>query len=84
MLWITNLLTAIGLNFILNIGKPYYNGSFTSFCLLTGFILWLAFSAATLVQHNAFEHKPAKLTLINITYQLVLYIVMALIFGLFG
>ncbi len=43
---------------------------------------WLAFSATTLLQHNAFELKPPKLTLINSSYQLVLFLAMALVIGL--
>lgn len=80
-LLITNFITAIGLNFLLNICKPYHNGNLIVFSLLIGFVLWLAFSGATLVQHNAFEHKSNKLTMINVGYQLVLYVVMALIFS---
>lgn len=82
-LMITNFITAIGLNFVLNISKPYHQGSYIGFSLLIGFVLWLAFSAATLIQHNAFEHKAPKLTMINVGYQLVLYLGMALVFGLF-
>ncbi len=83
LLWISNFATATGLNFLINNGKAYYKGDFIYFALFTGFVVWLAFSATTLIQHNAFEHKPAKLTLINIAYQLVLYTTMALVIGLF-
>lgn len=36
----------------------------------------------TLVQHNAFEQKPTRLTMINSAYQLVLFVLMALPVGL--
>lgn len=39
-------------------------------------------SASTLVQHNAFEMKPAKLTIINTGYQLALFLAMSLVLGL--
>ena len=42
----------------------------------------VAFSATTLVQHNAFEMKPAKLTIINTGYQLALFLAMSLVIGL--
>ena len=40
-------------------------------------------SATTLITHNAFEQKPTKLTWINNGYQLVLFLSMSLIIGLF-
>jgi hypothetical protein len=43
---------------------------------------WLAFSATTLLQHNAFELKPPRLTVINSAYQLTLFIAMTLAIGL--
>ena len=42
----------------------------------------LTFSVTTLVQHNAFEQKPARLTLLNADYQLVLFLMMGLVLGL--
>lgn len=42
----------------------------------------LTFSVTTLVQHNAFEQKPARLTLLNAGYQLVLFLMMGLVLGL--
>jgi len=51
--------------------------------LFIGFVLWAAFSATTLMTHNAFEQKPSKLTLINNGYQLVLFLMIAFILGIF-
>jgi len=50
--------------------------------LAVGFATWLGFSLTTLAQHNAFEQKPARLTLLNSAYQLVLFLGMALAVGL--
>ncbi|MFI6502936.1 DUF1761 domain-containing protein [Nonomuraea typhae] len=47
-----------------------------------GFATWLGFSLTTLTQHNAFEQKPAPLTVINSAYQLTLFLGMALAVGL--
>ncbi|MFI6909546.1 DUF1761 domain-containing protein [Nonomuraea sp. NPDC050394] len=47
-----------------------------------GFATWLGFSLTTLTQHNAFEQKPAQLTVINSAYQLTLFLGMALAIGL--
>lgn len=50
--------------------------------LLVGFVAWLTLSASTLLQHNAFEQKPAKLTAINSGYQLALILAMSWAIGL--
>jgi hypothetical protein len=50
--------------------------------LAVGFATWLGFSLTTLAQHNAFEQKPARLTVINSAYQLVLFLGMTLTVGL--
>lgn len=47
-----------------------------------GFAAWLTFSASTLLQHNAFELKPARLTVINSSYQLTLFLAMSVVIGL--
>ncbi|KFU81697.1 Protein of unknown function [Amycolatopsis lurida] len=47
-----------------------------------GFVAWLGFSLSTLAQHNGFEQKPARLTVINSAYQLVLFVGMAVPIGL--
>jgi CBS domain containing-hemolysin-like protein len=49
--------------------------------LATSVVIWLAFSATTLLTHNMFEQKPLKLTAINNGYQLAMFVVMALIIG---
>ena len=67
--------------FLLAIGTIGYTIGFT---LLNGLIAYLAFSATTLIVHNGFELKPKRLTLINNAYQLVLFVAMALVIGVFG
>lgn len=47
-----------------------------------GLAAWLGFSLSTLVQHNGFEQKPVRLTMINSAYQLVLFLGMAIPIGL--
>ncbi|WP_294210303.1 DUF1761 domain-containing protein [uncultured Chryseobacterium sp.] len=82
LLVVSNFITAAGLNFIIGISRTHYHGNTVQACLTAGFITWVAFSAATLVQHNAFEQKPSDLTLINTLYQLALYMIMAMVIGL--
>lgn len=47
-----------------------------------GLVACIGFSLSTLLQHNAFELKPVRLSAINSAYQLVLFLGMALAIGL--
>ena len=81
-LLVANGLTAIGLAFGIGIAAAATGGGSVWMALLVGFTAWLTFSATTLLQHNAFELKPAKLTAINTGYQLALFLAMSLVIGL--
>lgn len=81
---VANVITAVILAIIITISAAFFDNYSVWFALLVGFTLWLAFSATTLVTHNAFEQKAPKLTLINNGYQLVLLLSMALVIGLLG
>ncbi|WP_405060674.1 DUF1761 domain-containing protein [Kribbella sp. NBC_01505] len=81
-LLVANSVTAVGLAAgIAAVSEATENHSL-GLALLVGLVAWLTFSASTLLQHNAFELKPPKLTLINSSYQLVLFLAMALVIGL--
>lgn len=82
LLLVANSVTAIGLAFGIGIAAAATGGDSVWMALMVGFIAWLTFSATTLLQHNAFELKPAKLTAINTGYQLVLFLAMALVIAL--
>ncbi|MFZ1258367.1 MAG: DUF1761 domain-containing protein [Candidatus Saccharimonas sp.] len=79
----TNLLSAIGVALIVTIVSVYAKNTSVWLALATGFGLWLTLSATTLLQHNAFEIKSRVLTTINVVYQLVIYLAIALIVNLF-
>ena len=81
-LLIANSVTAVGLAVGIGIASAATNDDSVWMALLVGLVAWLTFSATTLLQHNAFELKPPKLTLINSSYQLVLFLAMALVIGL--
>ncbi|MFI9557514.1 DUF1761 domain-containing protein [Nonomuraea endophytica] len=81
-LLIANSVTALGLAVGIEIASAATGDDSVGLALLVGLVAWLAFSATTLLQHNAFELKPPKLTLINSSYQLVLFLAMALVIGL--
>lgn len=62
----------------------FYGGSYLVNALLTALILWGGFTAARFITHDAFEGRPAGLTILNCAHELVTFLVMALIIGLFG
>jgi hypothetical protein len=66
------------------IAQEFYGGSFLINSLVTAVILWAGFTAARFVTHDAFENRPPALTVLNISHELVTFVVMALIIGLFG
>lgn len=79
---IANLLTAVGLAAGISLASEATGDESVGMALLVGFAAWLTFSASTLLQHNAFELKPARLTVINSIYQLALFLAMSVVIGL--
>ncbi|QHK21406.1 DUF1761 family protein [Pseudarthrobacter psychrotolerans] len=66
------------------ISQHFYGGNFLPNTLITATILWAGFTAARFITHDAFEGRPARLTLLNCAHELATFEVMALIIGLFG
>lgn len=66
------------------IAQGFYGGSFLANSLVTALILWAGFTAARFITHDAFEGRPVGLTVLNCAHELVTFVVMALVIGLFG
>ena len=81
---VASFVTALVLAGAASISQAYYGGSSLGNALITGLILFAGFTAARFVTHDAFDRRPAALTLLNIGYELVTIVVMALIIGAFG
>jgi hypothetical protein len=81
-LLIANSLTAVGLAFGFGIASAATGDDSVWLALAVGAAAWLTLSATTLLQHNAFEQKPTKLTIINSGYQLALFLATSLVIGL--
>jgi hypothetical protein len=81
---IVSLLSAWVLAGAAAIAHDFYGGSFLINSLVTAVILWAGFTAARFVTHDAFENRPPALTVLTISHELVTYVVMALVIGLFG
>lgn len=82
LLLVANGVTAVGLAAGIEVASMASSSDSLWLALLVGLAAWLTFSATTLLQHNAFELKGAQLTVLNIAYQLVLFLGMALTIGL--
>ncbi len=63
------------------ISNEFYGGSFLLAALLTAVILWAGFTASRFITHDAFEGRPAGLTVMNIAHEFVTFVVMAVIIG---
>ena len=81
---IVSFVTAAVLAGAAAIAQNFYGGNFLFNTLLTGLILWAGFTAARMVTHDAFDRRPAGLTMLNLAHELVTILLMALIIGLFG
>lgn len=80
--FIVSFVTAYVLAHVASLSNVYFQNSFLQDSLTTAFWLWLGLTAARFITHDAFERRPFKLTLLNITHELVTLEVMALIIGL--
>ena len=66
------------------ISQHFYGGNFLANTLITAVILWAGFTAARFITHDAFEGRPAGLTVLHCAHELATLTVMGLIIGLFG
>jgi hypothetical protein len=81
---LVSFVTAVVLAGAAALSQHFYGGNFLANTLITAVILWAGFTASRFITHDAFEGRPAGLTLLNCVHELVTLLVMALIIGLFG
>ncbi|HEU5222623.1 MAG TPA: DUF1761 domain-containing protein [Candidatus Lumbricidophila sp.] len=55
--------------------------SYLAVALLVSVLVWIGFVAARFITHDAFEGRPGSLTILNIAHELVTFVVMGLIIG---
>lgn len=82
--FVVSLLTAYILAHVAFLSNQFFQNSFLQDTLTTAFWLWLGFIAARIYTHDAFEGRRKKLTLLNLSHELVTVFVMALIIGAMG
>ncbi len=83
LLAVSNAATTVGLAFAVGLTTAATGNDSAWLAVVVGFVIWLTLSASTLLQHNSFEQKPLKLTIINTGYQLALFLAITLVLGLF-
>jgi hypothetical protein len=81
---IVSLITAYVLAHVSYLSNQFFQNSFLQDAVTTAFWMWLGFTAARFITHDAFEGRPMKLTLINIANELVTFLVMGAIIGYMG
>ncbi len=81
---VVSFLSAYVLAHVAYLSNAFFGNSFLQDSLSTAFWLWLGMVAARMITHDAFEGRPSQLTVINIAHELVTFLVMGLIIGLFA
>lgn len=81
---VVSLITAYVLAHVSYLSNQYFQNSFLQDALTTAFWMWLGFTAARFITHDAFEGRPTQLTLLNIANEFVTFMAMGLVIGLIG
>ncbi len=81
---VVSLITAYVLAHVSYLSNQFFGHSFLQDAVTTAFWMWLGFTAARIITHDAFEGRPTKLTLITISNELVTLLVMGLVIGAMG
>jgi hypothetical protein len=81
---VVSTITAYILAHVSYLSNSFFQHSFLQDAVTTAFWMWLGFTAARIITHDAFESRPMKLTAITISSEFVTLMVMGLIIGLMG
>jgi len=81
---VASLVTAYVLAHVTFLAHSFFHNSFLLDAMSTAFWLWLGFTVARMVTHDAFEHRPMKLTALNAAHELVTLLIMGVIIGWLG
>jgi len=82
--FVASLLTAYVLAYSSYLAFARFDSAFILNALVTAFFLWLGFTAARVLVHEAFESRDLRIFFITSAYELVTVLVMALIIGAFA
>lgn len=81
---VVSLITAYVLAHVTYLSNQHFQNSFLQDALTTAFWMWLGFTAARIITHDAFENRPTKLTAITLGNELATIMLMGLVIGLIG
>ncbi len=81
---VVSLITAYVLAHVTYLSNQFFGHSFLQDALSTAFWMWLGFTAARFITHDAFEGRPMQLTLLNVSQELVTFMAMGLVIGYLG
>lgn len=81
---VVSLITAYVLAHVTYLAHQFFHHSYMGDALATAFWVWLGFTATRFITHDAFESRPITLTLLNISHELVTFMIMGLVIGLVG
>lgn len=81
---VVSLITAYVLAHVAFLSNQFFKDSFLMDAVMTSFWMWLGFVVTRFVTHDAFEQRPAALTVMNSAHELVTLLVMGLVIGLIG
>jgi hypothetical protein len=79
---VVSFITAYILAHVSYLSNTFFGNTFLQDSLTTAFWMWLGFTAARIITHDAFEGRPTQLTVLNVAHELVTFMVMGLIIGL--
>ena len=79
---VANLVTAYALAGVAFLSHDFYDGSFFASALISGWILWLAFTAARMLVHDLFDPRTLGITALSALNELLTITAMALVIGL--
>lgn len=81
---VVSLITAYVLAHVSYLSNSFFKNDFLQDALTTAFWMWLGFTAARVITHDAFEQRPTKLTALTISHEFVTFMAMGLVIGLIG
>jgi len=82
--FVASALTAVVLAYVTSLTWASLGAQPLLPALITGFLLWLGFTAARMLVHDLFDGRDIRIFFITIGHELITILVMALIIGLFG
>lgn len=78
---IVSFISAYILAHVSFLSNNFFHHSFFQDAVTTAFWLWLGLVAARFITHDVFEGRPARLTILNLSHELVTLLIMGMIIG---